>query len=77
MSCCLFISSSGDLISACDTVTVGWNGHWPTPGGHGETGILRACSGVMIAPGQVLPRVCMMICCPESTSLPRGKFILI
>ena len=29
----------------------------------------------MIAPGQALPRVHMMICCPGSTSLPRGKFI--
>ena len=47
---------------------------------------LRACShepgtvnylGVMIAPGQALPRVHMMICCPGSTSLPRGKFIVI
>ena len=45
---------------------------------------LRACShepgtvnypGVMIASGQALPRVHMMICCPESTSLPRGRFI--
>ena len=38
----------------------------------------RACShepGAMIAPGQALPRVHMMICCPGSTSLPRGKFI--
>ena len=41
--------------------------------------ILRACShepgtvnypGVMIAPGQALTRVHMMICCPGSTSLP-------
>ena len=31
----------------------------------------------MIAPGQVLPRVHMMICCPGSASLPRGKFIVI
>ena len=41
---------------------------------------LRACShepGVMIAPGQALPRVHMMICCPGSTSLPQGKFIVI
>ena len=46
---------------------------------------LRACShepgtvnypGVMIAPGQALPRVHMIICCPGSTSLPRGKFIV-
>ena len=45
----------------------------------------RACShepgtvnypGVMIAPGQALPRVHMMICCPGAT-LPRGKFIVI
>ena len=44
---------------------------------------LRACShesgtvnypGVMIAPGQTLPRVHMMICCPWAT-LPRVKFI--
>ena len=43
----------------------------------------RACShepgtvnypGVMIAPGQVLPRVHMMICCPGAT-LPRVNFI--
>ena len=32
--------------------------------------------GVMIAPGQALPRVHMMICCP-GTTLPRGKFIVI
>ena len=32
---------------------------------------------VMIAPGQALPHVHMMICCPGSTSLPRGKFIVI
>ena len=50
---------------------------------------LRACShepgtvnypGIMIAPGQALPRVRhMMICCPgeASTSLPWGKFIFI
>ena len=31
--------------------------------------------GVMIAPGQALPRVHMMICCPGATSLPRGKFM--
>ena len=46
---------------------------------------LRACShepgtvnysGVMIAPGQALPRVHMMICCPGAM-LPRGKFIVI
>ena len=46
----------------------------------------RACSHepgtvnypwVMIAPGQALPRVHMMICCPGSTSFPRGKFIVI
>ena len=46
---------------------------------------LRACShepgtvnypGVMFAPGQVLPRVQMMISCPRAT-LPRGKFIVI
>ena len=45
---------------------------------------LRACShepgtvnypGVMIAPGQALPRVHQR--CPGSTSLPRGKFIVI
>ena len=30
--------------------------------------------GVMIAPGQALPRVHMMICCPGAT-LPRGKLI--
>ena len=44
---------------------------------------LRACShepgtvnypGVMIAPGQALPRVHMMICCPGAT-LPRVNFI--
>ena len=44
---------------------------------------LRACShepgtvnypGVMIAPGQVLPRVHMMVCCPGAT-LPRVNFI--
>ena len=44
---------------------------------------LRACShepgtvnypGVMIAPGQELPRVHMMICCPGAT-LPRANFI--
>ena len=49
-------------------------------------GLLRACShkpgtvnypGVMTAPGQALPRVHTMICCPVSTSLPRGKFIVI
>ena len=43
----------------------------------------RACShepgtvnypGVMIAPGQALPRVHMMICCPWAT-LPRVNFI--
>ena len=43
----------------------------------------RACShepgtvnypGEMIAPGQVLPRVHMIICCPEAT-LPRVNFI--
>ena len=28
-------------------------------------------------PGQALPRVHMMICCPGSTSLPRGRFIII
>ena len=48
-------------------------------------GLRRACShepgivnypGVMIAPGQVLLRVHMMICC-RSTSLPRGKFNVI
>ena len=42
--------------------------------------LLRACShepgtvnypGVMIAPGQALPRVHMMICCPGAT-LPEG-----
>ena len=46
---------------------------------------LRACSHepgtvnyprVMVAPGQVLPRVHMMICCPGAT-LPRVKFIVI
>ena len=45
--------------------------------------LLRACShepgtvnypGVMIAQGQVLPRVHMMICCPGAT-LPRVNFI--
>ena len=45
--------------------------------------VLRACShepgtvnypGVMIAPGQALPRVHMMICCPGAT-LPRVNFI--
>ena len=40
---------------------------------------LRACShepggGVMIAPGQALPRVHMMICCPGAT-LPQVNFI--
>ena len=44
---------------------------------------VRACShepgavnypGVMIAPGQALPRVHMMICCPGAT-LPRVNFI--
>ena len=30
--------------------------------------------GVMIAPGQALPRVHMMICCPGAT-LPRVNFI--
>ena len=44
---------------------------------------LRACShehgtvnysGVIIAPGQTLPRVHMMICCPGVT-LPRVNFI--
>ena len=44
---------------------------------------LRACSHepgtvnyprVMIAPGQALPRVHMMICCPGAT-LPRVNFI--
>ena len=48
--------------------------------------ILRACShepgtvnypGVIIAPGQELRRVHMMVCCPGATSLPRGKFIVI
>ena len=43
----------------------------------------RACShepgtvnypGVMIAPGQELPRVHMMVCCPRTT-LPRVNFI--
>ena len=47
--------------------------------------LLRACShepgtvnypGVMIALGQALPRVHMMICCPGAT-LPRGKFKVI
>ena len=46
---------------------------------------IRACShepgtvnypGVMIAPGQALPRVHMMMCWPGAT-LPRGKFIII
>ena len=46
---------------------------------------VRACShkpgtvdypGVMIAPGQALPRVHMMVCCPGAT-LPRGKLIVI
>ena len=32
------------------------------------------CPGVMVAPGQVLPRVHMMICCPGAT-LPRVNFI--
>ena len=45
--------------------------------------LLRACShepgtvnypGVMIAPGQALPRVYMMICCPAAM-LPRVNFI--
>ena len=44
---------------------------------------LRACShepetvnypGVIITPGQVLPRIHMMICCPGAT-LPRVNFI--
>ena len=44
---------------------------------------LKACShepgtvnypGVMIAPGQALPRVHMMICCP-GTTLPQVNFI--
>ena len=44
---------------------------------------VRACShepetvnypGVMTAPGQALPRVHMMICCPGAT-LPRVNFI--
>ena len=44
---------------------------------------LRACShepgtvnypGVMIAPGQALPRVHMMVCCPGAT-FPRVNFI--
>ena len=50
-----------------------------------ELGILplRACShepgtvnypGVMVAPGQVLPRVHVMTCCPGAT-LPRVNFI--
>ena len=48
-----------------------------------EQKTLRACShepetvnypGVMIAPGQALPCVHMMICCPGAM-LPRGKFI--
>ena len=30
--------------------------------------------GVMVAPGQMLPRVHMMICCPGAT-LPRVNFI--
>ena len=53
-----------------------------------DTGLscVRACShepgtvnypGVMAAPGQALPRVHMMICCPGSTPLARGKFIVI
>ena len=46
---------------------------------------LRACShepgtvnypGVMVAPGQALPRAHMMICC-SGTTLPRGKFNVI
>ena len=46
---------------------------------------LRACSHepgtvnypwVMTAPGQALPRVHMMICCPGAM-LPQGKFIVI
>ena len=45
--------------------------------------LVRACShetgavnypGVMIAPGQALPRVHMMICCPGAT-LPLDNFI--
>ena len=45
--------------------------------------LLKACShepgtvnypGVMIAPGQALPRVHMMICCPGAT-LPRVNFV--
>ena len=31
----------------------------------------------MIASGQAFRRVHMMICCPGSTSLPRGKFIVV
>ena len=33
--------------------------------------------GQWTTPGQALPRVHMMICCPGSTSLPRGKFKVI
>ena len=48
-----------------------------------DTRHLRTCShepgtvnypGVMIAPGQALPRVHMLICCPGAT-LPRVNFI--
>ena len=51
--------------------------------GSSLTGSLRACShkpgtvnypGVMFAPGQALPRVHMMICCP-GTTLPPVNFI--
>ena len=53
------------------------------PGQLIASGQLRACShepgtvnypGVMVAPGQALPRVHMMICCP-GTKLPRVNFI--
>ena len=57
---------------------------WPSNAYFGQlTGTLRACShesgtmnypGAMIAQGQALPRVHMMICCPGAM-LPRVNFI--
>ena len=57
--------------------------HYSEENNTSENQILRACShepgtvnypGVVIAPGQALPRVHMMICCPGAT-LPRVNFI--
>ena len=70
-------------LSGLEWVRVGWTGWSELEWVVAKILILRACShepgtvnypGAMIAPGQALPRVHMMVCCPGAT-LPRVNFI--